>query len=57
MGRIITTKRKTMPIIATWFYFLTKKEGRAIPTLNEPAPSGFPYFKHFYLAYSSVRHS
>ena len=51
MGRMITTSRNTKPMIITWFYFLMRNEGRAIPTLKELAPSGFPYFRHFYLAY------
>ena len=38
MGKTITTSTKTMPIITTWFSFLTKKEGNAIPTLNDDVP-------------------
>jgi hypothetical protein len=33
------------------------KRGKPIPTLKDIAPSGLPYFLHFYFAYSSVRHS
>lgn len=43
--------------MTTWFYFLTKNEGRAIPTLKDEVPSGFPNFIQFYLAVSSVKHS
>jgi hypothetical protein len=50
MGRTITTITNTNPIITTWFYFFTKKDGKAIPTLNEDVPYGFPYFIQFYFA-------
>ena len=51
IGSTITSSRNTTPIITTWFYFLIKKEGSAMPTLKDPIPSGLPYFRHFYLAY------
>jgi hypothetical protein len=34
----MTTIKNTKAIIKTWFYFLIKKEGKAIPTLNEFEP-------------------
>lgn len=52
----MTTMTKTTPIITTWFSFFTKNEGRAIPTLNDELPYGFPYFRQFYFAFSSVKH-
>jgi hypothetical protein len=39
-----------MPMITTWFYFLTKNDGNAIPTLNDEVPYGLPNFKQFYFA-------
>lgn len=52
----MTTRTKTTPMMTTWFYFFTRNEGRAMPTLKEDVPSGFPYLRQFYLAVSSVRH-
>lgn len=50
IGSTITTITKTIPMITTWFYFLTKNDGKAIPTLKEDVPSGLPNFRQFYLA-------
>lgn len=48
---MITTIIKTIPIMKTWFYFLIKNEGKAIPTLKEELPSGLPNLRQFYLAF------
>lgn len=39
----------------TEFSFSTIHEGKAIPKLIAPGPSGLPYFSQFLLASSSVR--
>ncbi len=57
IGRMMTSKKKTTPMMITWFYCLIKKEGSAIPTLVDAAPSGLPYLRHFSFAYSLVKHS
>lgn len=48
---MMTTMTKTNPMITTWFYFLTRNEGKAMPTLKDELPSGLPNFKQFYFAF------
>lgn len=50
IGNTITTIINTILIIITWFYFLTRNVGNAIPTLKDAVPYGLPYFKQFYFA-------
>ena len=47
-----TIKKKAR--MATWFFLLRKKLGRAIPTCIVPGPSGDPYFSQFAFTFSSV---
>jgi len=43
------------PKTNTEFSFSTIQEGKAIPKLIAPGPSGFPYFSQFFRASSSVK--
>jgi hypothetical protein len=49
-----TTRMKKATKTYTWNSAFWIKVGKAIPTANEPYPSGFPYLAKLSLAFSSV---
>lgn len=55
IGRATINTKAYNPNTHMVFSFSTIQDGKAIPKLIAPGPSGFPYFSQFFLASSSVR--